>query len=139
MSLGGSRNQAVNDAVRPPFPLFLLPFPALSFSSGPLALTSSKVAAGVSSGLFFGIAAGNSAADVVNFSPGSEPSACTVGATDDTDTIASFSNYGALVDIFAPGVNVLSTWNDGKTNTISGKPFPDPRVLKSCTRATKVV
>ncbi|KAH9904302.1 peptidase S8/S53 domain-containing protein [Xylariomycetidae sp. FL2044] len=45
----------------------------------------------------------------------------TVGAATDADAMARFSNFGSLVDIFAPGQEeVLSTWNNGSTNTISG-------------------
>jgi thermitase len=33
-----------------------------------------------------------------------------VAATDQNDTLASFSNYGASVDLAAPGVGVTSTW-----------------------------
>ena len=36
--------------------------------------------------------------------------AITVGATDGTDTRASFSNYGRCLDLFAPGVDVWSDW-----------------------------
>lgn len=61
------------------------------------------------------VAAGNNADDTANYSPSSAPDACTVGASDTTDTMAYFSNFGTLVDIFAPGVDVLSTWNDGGT------------------------
>lgn len=93
MSLGGSFSQATNNAV----------------------------AAATSAGLFMAVAAGNDGADASGSSPASEPSACTVGAIDNTKTEASFSNYGSIVDIFAPGVNVLSTWNDGRTNTVSVK------------------
>jgi subtilisin family serine protease len=50
------------------------------------------------------VAAGNSNDDAQFYSPASEPTACTVGATDSNDARASFSNYGSLVDVFAPGV-----------------------------------
>lgn len=86
------------------------------------------MAAAVTSGVFFAIAAGNSNANAANYSPASEPSACTVGATDSSDARASFSNYGAIVDIFAPGVSVLSTWNDGGVNTISGTSMATPHI-----------
>lgn len=100
MSLGGGRNDMVNQAV----------------------------AAAVASGVFFSISAGNSNTDAVNFSPASEESACTVGASDINDAKASFSNYGPIVDIWAPGVDVLSTWIGGSTNTISGTSMAAPHV-----------
>lgn len=45
---------------------------------------------------------------LLNSSPASAPSAITVGAIDSADAKASFSNFGRAVDIFAPGVDVLS-------------------------------
>jgi subtilisin family serine protease len=98
MSLGGSKTQSVDDAV----------------------------AAAVQAGLFFGVAAGNDGLDYSNTSPASEPSAFAVGASDNTDTLASFSNYGTNLGAIAPGVDVLSTWNDGKTSTISGTSMATP-------------
>lgn len=47
---------------------------------------------------------------------------------DGDDTFADFSNYGAAVDIIAPGVCILSTWNDGGYNTISGTSMATPHV-----------
>jgi subtilisin family serine protease len=100
MSLGGDKSQAVNDAV----------------------------AAAVDAGIFFAVAAGNEAADFSTTSPASEPKAFAVGASDVSDNMASFSNYGSTLGIFAPGVDVLSIWNDGKTNTISGTSMATPHI-----------
>ncbi|MDP9313514.1 MAG: S8 family serine peptidase [Chloroflexota bacterium] len=47
---------------------------------------------------------------------------------DEDDTLANFSNYGPRVDIIAPGVCILSTWNDGSYNTISGTSMASPHV-----------
>ena len=44
------------------------------------------------------------------------------------DTFASFSNYGAPVDIGAPGVSIRSTWKGGTYNTISGTSMASPHV-----------
>lgn len=43
---------------------------------------------------------------------------------------AYFSNHGKCVDVFAPGLNILSTWNTGNTstNTISGTSMASPHV-----------
>lgn len=87
-----------------------------------------KVAAAVASGVFFAIAAGNNNGNAANYSPASEPTAFTVAASDINDAKASFSNYGALVDAWAPGVSILSTWNDGQTNTISGTSMATPHI-----------
>ena len=42
--------------------------------------------------------------------------------------MSSFSNFGAPVDIFAPGEDITSTWNNGRTNTISGTSMSTPHV-----------
>lgn len=56
------------------------------------------------------------------------PEAITVGATDNADRRASFSNYGTCLDLFAPGVNITSSWKDSDTatNTISGTSMATP-------------
>jgi oryzin len=60
-------------------------------------------------GITFVVAAGNSNRDAIAYSPASAPSAITVGASDGTDQRAWFSNWGLSVDLFAPGVAVLSS------------------------------
>ncbi|KAH7318414.1 subtilisin-like protease PR1I [Stachybotrys elegans] len=84
-------------------------------------------------GIFLAVAAGNGDSlgrpvNINTVSPASEPSACTVGATDSSDRVASFSNYGDLLDIYAPGVSVLSAWIGGRTNTISGTSMATPHI-----------
>lgn len=49
-----------------------------------------------------------------------------VGATDQNDNRASFSNYGAPVDVVAPGVSILSTSRGGGTSSPSGTSFSTP-------------
>ena len=44
------------------------------------------------------------------------------------DTFASFSNYGMVVDVAAPGVNIYSTWIGGSYKTISGTSMASPHV-----------
>ncbi|KAF5678661.1 putative endopeptidase K [Fusarium heterosporum] len=82
----------------------------------------------VDAGLFLAVAAGNEAADASGSSPASEASACTVGATTRNDTLAYYSNFGDVVDILAPGTDILSTWPGGKTNTISGTSMASPHI-----------
>ncbi len=48
--------------------------------------------------------------------------------SDEDETLANFSNFGPKVDIAAPGTCILSTWNDGATNTISGTSMAAPHV-----------
>lgn len=72
---------------------------------------NAAVAAAVGQNLFVAVAAGNSGLPVELGSPASTLEACTVGATDIADTRADFSSWGTIVDVFAPGVNITSTWS----------------------------
>ena len=102
----------------------------MSLGGGFSASLNTAVENSIASGVVYAIAAGNSAADACTFSPASAPSAITVGATDITDTFASFSNFGACVKINAPGVNITSAWigSNTATNTISGTSMATPHV-----------
>ncbi|KAF2679908.1 cuticle-degrading protease [Lentithecium fluviatile CBS 122367] len=86
------------------------------------AALNNAVAAASNAGVMFAVAAGGENANAVNYSPSSEPTACTVGASTIGDARASSSNYGAIIDIFAPGQNILSVWitSDTSTATLSG-------------------
>jgi serine protease len=61
------------------------------------------------------VAAGNSNVDATGFSPANCSGVITVAATDGSGGKASFSNFGSIVDIAAPGTSVLSTLNNGVT------------------------
>ncbi len=74
------------------------------------------VAAVVKLGIPVIAAAGNAQKDACGYSPASEESAITVGATDRSDTKAFMSNWGPCIDIHAPGIAIVSTWK-GPTNT----------------------
>ncbi|WP_236788941.1 S8 family peptidase [Amycolatopsis sp. GM8] len=88
------------------------------------------VAGAIAKGVTFAVAAGNSSADASGYSPARVPTAITVAASDRTDRQASFSNYGSDVDLYAPGVNITSSWGTGDTatNTISGTSMATPHV-----------
>ena len=100
MSLGGGFSQALNDAA----------------------------AAMVEAGVFVAVAAGNEAANAGQSSPASEPSVCTVGATDENDNLADFSNFGKVVDVLAPGVNIISSVPNGGTEALDGTSMASPHV-----------
>jgi subtilisin family serine protease len=100
----------------------------MSLGGGYSASINQAAAALVNAGIFLAVAAGNDNANAGNYSPASESSVCTVGATDSSDRKASYSNYGSVVDIQAPGSNILSTWIGGRTNTISGTSMASPHV-----------
>lgn len=77
------------------------------------------------------VAAGNEDDDTANTSPGSAEAALTVGAFNPVDdTRAFFSNFGPLVDIYAPGINVLSASNlsDTATRVLNGTSMASPHV-----------
>jgi subtilisin family serine protease len=90
----------------------------------------SAVQKSIAAGITYAVAAGNSHANACSSSPARVPEAITVGATDVTDTRAAFSNYGTCLDIFAPGVDVISTSNTGDTATavMSGTSMAAPHV-----------
>jgi hypothetical protein len=67
----------------------------LAVGGGKSATFNAAIASGSNAGLFFSVVAGNSNSDAGNYSPGSEPSACTVAGTNIDDAKMSSSNYGA--------------------------------------------
>lgn len=88
------------------------------------------VNAAVSAGLHFAVAAGNDNADACKYSPAAAENAITVGASTLSDSRAYFSNYGECVDIFGPGLNILSTYigSDTASATLSGTSMASPHV-----------
>ena len=96
-----------------------------SVASDPLDAAVESLAA---AGFTIVAAAGNSTLDACGVSPARAASAVTVGATDAADSRASFSNYGDCVDVFAPGVNVLSAHHaaDDATAVFSGTSMAAP-------------
>jgi subtilisin family serine protease len=102
MSIGGSANAALDAALR------------------------NSIASGVS----YTVAAGGSATDAGNFSPARVTEALTIGASGQNDCRSSSSNYGSVVDMFAPGVNIPGPWSTGDTATatLSGSSLSAPHV-----------
>ncbi|KAF9047568.1 peptidase S8/S53 domain-containing protein [Panaeolus papilionaceus] len=100
MSLGGGKSQALDDAVNK----------------------------AVDSGLHFAVAAGNDNQDACKYSPAAAQKAVTVGASTLGDARAYFSNHGSCVDVFAPGLNILSTYigSTSATATLSGTSMASP-------------
>jgi subtilisin family serine protease len=98
----------------------------------------------VDAGVTYVVAAGNDGANAAGYFPASYNEVITVSALVDTDgkagglggstsvgqddSLASFSNYGADVDVIAPGVNILSTSRTGGTATMSGTSMATPHV-----------
>ncbi|VEU19813.1 DEKNAAC100656 [Brettanomyces naardenensis] len=88
------------------------------------------VNAAVKAGIHFAVAAGNDNADACNSSPAAADKPITVGASTLSDARAYFSNFGKCVDIFAPGLNILSTYtgSDTATAVLSGTSMASPHV-----------
>jgi subtilisin family serine protease len=102
MSLAGATNRAADAAVR------------------------NSIRAGVT----YVVAAGNGSGDVTAYSPAGVLEAITVGATNRQDSRAEFSNYGSILDLFAPGVSITSAWigNDQMQATATGTSMASPHV-----------
>ncbi len=102
MSLGGNTSKALNDAVH----------------------------RSIAKGVTYVVAAGNDNRDACRQSPASAAAAITVGATDNTDTRGSFSNFGSCLDIFAPGVRITSASQSSNTatKTMNGTSMASPHV-----------
>lgn len=104
----------------------------VSMSLGGSASTSldNAVTSLTSAGVHVAVAAGNSNTDAGTTSPARATSAVTVGASTIADARASFSNFGSVVDVFAPGQNIISSWigSTTATNNISGTSMATPHI-----------
>ncbi|GAA2480708.1 S8 family peptidase [Streptomyces gobitricini] len=102
----------------------------MSLGGGVDSALDTAVRNSIASGVTYAIAAGNDGRDASNSSPARVGEAITVGSTTNTDARSSFSNYGSLVDLFAPGSSIASAWNnsDTATSTISGTSMATPHV-----------
>jgi thermitase len=72
-------------------------------------------------------AAGNNGNATLNY-PAAYAEVVSVAATDSRDAHASFSNANSDVEIAAPGVNIVSTYNNGGYATLSGTSMATPHV-----------
>ncbi|NTX16859.1 S8 family serine peptidase [Myxococcus sp. CA056] len=84
----------------------------------------------VAAGITTVVAAGNRSGDACGGSPARTPEALTVGATNLADRKAWFSNYGACIDLFAPGDEIISAGiaDDSATEVLSGTSMATPHV-----------
>jgi cerevisin len=100
----------------------------MSLGGGKSDALDRTVNAAVDAGLHFAVAAGNDNRDACSYSPAAAEKAVTVGASTLGDERAYFSNYGKCVDVFAPGLNILSTYMGSKdaTATLSGTSMASP-------------
>ncbi|KAF2682357.1 subtilisin-like protein [Lentithecium fluviatile CBS 122367] len=83
-------------------------------------------------GIHVSVAAGNDGADACGTTPahlgGANSNVVTVGSVNIENTVSTFSNIGQCVDIYAPGEQILSTWNTGDNviNFLSGTSMATP-------------
>jgi len=73
---------------------------------------------------------GNDGGDSCEMSPGADPAAISVGATDQTDHLASYSNRGMCTDILAPGSSITAAYVSSPTSaaSLSGTSMATPHV-----------
>ncbi|MDY7230335.1 S8 family serine peptidase [Hyalangium rubrum] len=102
----------------------------MSLGGGAYGLMDDAIRRSIAAGVTYVLAAGNSDVDACTVSPARTPEALTVGASNNLDQRASFSNWGSCVDLFAPGVQITSPWYTGNdaTKTISGTSMAAPHV-----------
>jgi subtilisin family serine protease len=100
----------------------------MSLGGGASTALDQAVQNSIADGVSYAVAAGNETEDACTGSPSRVAVAMTIGATDNMDRKASFSDFGSCVDWFAPGVNIKSAWftTNTSTNTISGTSMATP-------------
>lgn len=123
----------------------------LSLGAAAAPILDTAVERSIRSGVTYVVAGGNNGGDACAMSPGKLPDVITVGATDASDTRASWSNYGSCVHMFAPGVAVpsadyysdvaLASWNGTSMSApmvsgavalyLQGHPTASPSTVRS--------
>jgi subtilisin family serine protease len=101
----------------------------MSLAGGLSSILDDAVTQSVASGITYVVAAGNGAGSACSTSPADVSTAITVGATDINDNAASFTNFGPCVDLYAPGVQILSDWQPNQSQVSS----PQCTMMMTCT------
>ncbi|MFH9725385.1 S8 family peptidase [Streptomyces sp. NPDC017254] len=102
----------------------------MSLGGGADEALDAAVKRAIASGVTFAVAAGNESSDAGQGSPSRVPEALTVASSTKDDEQSDFSNFGSVVDLYAPGSDITSAWNDSDTGvkTISGTSMASPHV-----------
>ncbi|MFE1906751.1 S8 family serine peptidase [Streptomyces gardneri] len=102
----------------------------MSLGGGADEALDAAVQRAIASGVTFAVAAGNESSDAGQGSPSRVPEALTVASSTKDDEQSDFSNFGSVVDLYAPGSDITSAWNDSDTGvkTISGTSMASPHV-----------
>jgi hypothetical protein len=101
-----------------------------SLGGGAYSVFDVAINALIADGVTVVVSAMNDSADACTVSPARVPAAITVAASDISDTAATFTNYGSCVDLYAPGVDVLSAGisSTSATALMSGTSMAAPHV-----------
>ena len=108
----------------------------MSLGGGASSALDLAVTNAIADGIVMCVAAGNNALDASKYSPARVKDAITVGATGNFtsgakyDVMAIYSNYGTVVDLFAPGTSIKSAWltDNFATKVLSGTSMATPHV-----------
>ncbi|NNN33122.1 S8 family peptidase [Streptomyces sp. S3(2020)] len=108
-------------------------FPAvanMSLGGDADSVLDAAVANSIAAGITYAVAAGNDNTTASSNSPARVSTAITVGASTSADARASYSNYGSVLDLFAPGSSITSTYNtsNSATASLSGTSMASPHV-----------
>lgn len=110
----------------------------MSLGGGAVTSVDDAVRRSIADGVTYAIAAGNGdflgrPVDACTQTPARVPEALTVSATDSSDNRATWANIGRCVDLFAPGVDIKSSYGTGDTDTarLSGTSMATPHVAGS--------
>ncbi|MFE9928867.1 S8 family serine peptidase [Streptomyces sp. NPDC005533] len=103
----------------------------MSLGGGADEALDAAVKRAIASGVTFAVAAGNESSDAGQGSPSRVPEALTVASSTEDDQQSDFSNFGSVVDLYAPGSEITSAWKDSDTavKTISGTSMATPHVV----------
>ena len=122
MSLGGGNSIALCDAIKRSVALGVV----YAVAAGNSAANASNASPANCSAVSTGVLTVSAVADYNGKGGGGGSATCANYGAD--DSLASFSNFGSVVNIAAPGVCIKSTWKGGGYNTISGTSMASPHV-----------